>query len=96
VVSPVESVHALGPSTSNNRIMSFDKGPTPNASALQRDTPSLFNFGMDDNDSYLSSVHSCLFPSTMGSNPGDAGGDESKPLIANQSVSQLLMNEIIN
>jgi hypothetical protein len=67
--------------------MSFSEGPTPNKSASQRDTPSLFNFGMDDYDSYLSSVQSGLFTSTMGSNPGDAGGDESKPLIANQSVS---------
>jgi len=42
---------------------------------------------MDDNDSHLSSVQSGLFTSTMGSNAGDAGGDESKPLIANQSVT---------
>jgi hypothetical protein len=42
---------------------------------------------MDGNDSHLSSVQSGLFTSTMGSNPGDAGDDESKPLIANKSVS---------
>ena len=72
--------------------MSFSEGPTPNESASQQDTLSIFNFGMDDNDSLLSSVPSGLFTSTMGSSPGDAGGDESKPLIANQ----LLTNEIIN
>jgi len=67
--------------------MSFSEGPTPKKSASQRDTPSLFKFGLDDNNSHLSSVQSGLFTSTMGSNPGDAGGDKSKPLIANQSVS---------
>ena len=67
--------------------MSFREASTPNESASQRDTPSLFNFGMDDNDSYLSSVQSGLFTSTKGSNPGEVGGYESKPSIANQSVS---------
>ena len=72
--------------------MSFREGPAPNESASQQDTLSDINFGMDDEDSLLSSVPSGLFTSIMGSNPGDADGDESKPLIANQ----LLMNEIIN
>jgi len=67
--------------------MSFSEGPTPDQSASQRDTPSLFNFGMDDNDSHLSSVQSGLFTSTISSNPGDSGGDESKPFIVNQSVT---------
>jgi hypothetical protein len=68
---------------SNNRIMSFSERSTRKESVSQQDIPSLFNFGMDDNDSYLSLVQSSLFPSTLGSNPGDAGGDESKPLIVN-------------
>jgi hypothetical protein len=56
VVSPVQSVYALGASTSNNRIMAFSELFTQKECDSQRDIPSLFNFGMDDNDSYLSLV----------------------------------------
>ena len=42
---------------------------------------------MDENNSHLSSVQRGLFSSTMDRNAGDAGGNGSKPLIANQSVT---------
>jgi len=59
----------------NTKLISFGEEPAPNESTSQQNTPSVFNFAIDDNDSDWSAVPCRIFTTTMGRNPGDAGGD---------------------